>query len=604
LLAVTYPVTGKRYQYGFDSRGLPSTLTNTTDSVTVVTSVSYGVAGEMTTFVSGGGTEGRSYNVNGQMTTLTLPGRTITYNFPAAGSNNGKVSSVVDSGETISYAYDALQRLISATGSDWSQTYAYDGFGNMTGKVGTGGAPSWSNGMDPATNRLSGVSFDANGNQLTLPMTSGMPDTFAATYDASNRMIYVENPTQSRRTWYEYDAGNKRVYEKRVDGSTQEWFHYFGITGQRLARYSFTVSGAVITFAEHENSVWFGGKLVKNAGSWTNEDRLGSVGKYLPYGEDKPGASGNPANDSVKFATYTRDAGTGIDYADQRWHAQGVGRFLTSDPYQASAGAEDPGSWNRYGYVQGDPANYGDASGMARCYMVGGNLTNHTATVQCTSNSLQVTPYWYYWDEFTVDFHGDPTKPADVDELTQRVANGPIGRFVDQVGFQYSVRQYANSAIDMLPDNCMGAIQSILPGVSNVAQFLRNYSSFAGYTDGMQSYIADLPMTYYGYGFSQTAGSFLASSEAAAFTNSIGTSPSGDSIAGLVIVFGRLFWEHDLAGRNVLLIHELLHVSTGLGDRDLADALGLSYAETVPGEGLGSAASGAISRFLLSGCNR
>jgi len=90
---------------------------------------------------------------------------------------------------------------------------------------------------------------------------------------------------------------------------------------------------------------------VRNAGSWTNEDRLGSVGKYLPYGEDKLGASGNPVNDSVKFATYTRDAGTGIDYADQRWHAQGGGRFLTSDPYQASAGPEDPGSWNRYVYI-------------------------------------------------------------------------------------------------------------------------------------------------------------------------------------------------------------------------------------------------------------
>jgi hypothetical protein len=39
------------------------------------------------------------------MTTLNLPGRTITYNFPAAGANNGKVSSIVDSGETIVYTY-------------------------------------------------------------------------------------------------------------------------------------------------------------------------------------------------------------------------------------------------------------------------------------------------------------------------------------------------------------------------------------------------------------------------------------------------------------------------------------------------------------------
>jgi hypothetical protein len=42
------------------------------------------------------------------------------------------------------------------------------------------------------------------------------------------------------------------------------------------------------------------------------------------------------------------------------------GRFTAADPYQASAGAEDPGSWNRYAYVQGDPVNYGDPNGLAR----------------------------------------------------------------------------------------------------------------------------------------------------------------------------------------------------------------------------------------------
>ena len=56
----------------------------------------------------------------------------------------------------------------------------------------------------------------------------------------------------------------------------------------------------------------------------------------------------------------------GLDYADQRWHAPGAGRFLTADPYQASGGAAEPGSWNRYGYVGGDPANYHDRSGMVR----------------------------------------------------------------------------------------------------------------------------------------------------------------------------------------------------------------------------------------------
>src|SRR5437879_584324 len=36
---------------------------------------------------------------------------------------------------------------------------------------------------------------------------------------------------------------------------------------------------------------------------------------------------------------------------DQRFYASTYGRFNTADPYRASAGAGDPGSWNRYAYV-------------------------------------------------------------------------------------------------------------------------------------------------------------------------------------------------------------------------------------------------------------
>jgi hypothetical protein len=37
---------------------------------------------------------------------------------------------------------------------------------------------------------------------------------------------------------------------------------------------------------------------------------------------------------------------------------------MTADPYRASGGAEDPQSWNRYSYVQGDPLNFSDPSGL------------------------------------------------------------------------------------------------------------------------------------------------------------------------------------------------------------------------------------------------
>ena len=105
-------------------------------------------------------------------------------------------------------------------------------------------------------------------------------------------------------------------------------------------------------------------------------DRLGSAKynqnnaaqSFYPYGEDR--GTMQP-NDSLKFATYTRDAATGLDYADQRYYASNFGRFMTPDRYKAKArSASDPAnppSWNRYSYVLGDPINGYDPSGRFWC---------------------------------------------------------------------------------------------------------------------------------------------------------------------------------------------------------------------------------------------
>jgi RHS repeat-associated protein len=98
-------------------------------------------------------------------------------------------------------------------------------------------------------------------------------------------------------------------------------------------------------------------------------DRLGSA-KYnqdgarqwfYPYGEDRGTVE---PNDSLKFATYTRDAATGLDYADQRYYASNFGRFMSPDPYRASGGSGSPASWNRYSYTRGDPVNRSDRTGL------------------------------------------------------------------------------------------------------------------------------------------------------------------------------------------------------------------------------------------------
>ena len=97
-------------------------------------------------------------------------------------------------------------------------------------------------------------------------------------------------------------------------------------------------------------AVFFGGKRVEVNGVAFGQDRLGSntQGKYFPYGEDR----GTPiANDQVKFATYTRDSATGLDYADQRYYSNQFGRFRTADPYSATTysinSPQTPPTWNR-----------------------------------------------------------------------------------------------------------------------------------------------------------------------------------------------------------------------------------------------------------------
>jgi RHS repeat-associated protein len=49
---------------------------------------------------------------------------------------------------------------------------------------------------------------------------------------------------------------------------------------------------------------------------------------------------------------------------DQRYCASTFGRFMTPD--RGSGEATEPGSWNRYGYVQGDPINFTDRRGLYR----------------------------------------------------------------------------------------------------------------------------------------------------------------------------------------------------------------------------------------------
>ena len=154
----------------------------------------------------------------------------MTYTYSAT-QNNGKITQQTDSsGEQVAYAYDGLNRLISATASgSWGQSFSYDGFGNRTASTPTqGSAPSSSLSFD-GSNHVIGFSYDANGNMTSAPNVGGL------SYDVENRLVSA-SPSGGGTDLYAYSPSGKRIWKKKPD--TTEEFYFYSIGGQKLGTYS------------------------------------------------------------------------------------------------------------------------------------------------------------------------------------------------------------------------------------------------------------------------------------------------------------------------------------------------------------------------------
>src|SRR5713226_9489769 len=66
----------------------------------------------------------------------------------------------------------------------------------------------------------------------------------------------------------------------------------------------------------------------------------------------------------TRFTSYERDTTGGMDEAMMRRYHGWWSRFDQPDPYDGSYDSTDPQSFNRYSYVQNDPVNFVDPSGL------------------------------------------------------------------------------------------------------------------------------------------------------------------------------------------------------------------------------------------------
>ncbi len=362
--------SGPTFTYALDAMERPITMSSNQVTWKIAERVAYNAADQITQMdrAKGGGleyTETRQYNALLQMTSLAANQGQYSYTYTYSGTqNNGRMVQSVDSvaGQTVNYTYDTLNRLSAATGTGWSDNYVYDGFGNLLDKNQTGTGPRLSVTVNSANNQINsgGYTYDPSGNMTVMPGITSM------TYDVRNRIASATLSSGTEK--YSYSPDNNRVWRLTATGS--EELHFYGAFGERLGTYGIANIQGYKVFQAPING-YFAGMIIWTqttgsdgtvSGGMVAQDKLGSVGKYYPYGED---TSTPVLGDN--YATYYRD-GTGLDYARNRYYLNTIGRFLTADPYRASRRSAnnpaDPGTWNRYAYLLNDPVNLYDPSGM------------------------------------------------------------------------------------------------------------------------------------------------------------------------------------------------------------------------------------------------
>jgi RHS repeat-associated protein len=98
---------------------------------------------------------------------------------------------------------------------------------------------------------------------------------------------------------------------------------------------------------------------------------------YQPFGEEvwaatgqRTTAQGFGVTDRVRYryGGIERDDATGLDHTWWRKYDGLQGRWTTPDPYKGSMNGGDPQSFNRYTYVDNDPINRVDPTGLLTCF--------------------------------------------------------------------------------------------------------------------------------------------------------------------------------------------------------------------------------------------
>jgi RHS repeat-associated protein len=443
--------------YGYDKTGRPTSVSGSGYGgvSSYVNSVGYRAFGPKQLAYGNGRTLSLQYDNRLRTTRWDIPG-VLGWNYAYSyfAENSGRVTyaqNINDSTLDRSFDYDQLGRLhASHTGGEsrahigigpngivdgpYAQAYHYDQWGNITSREGWGG----DNASFTATytnNKRVGLQYDAAGN-----LTNDGGQNFS--YDASGQAATASYTGYLLQQYYD---GDRLRVEKVDGGSTTYYLRSTVLGGQVVAE----LNGSG-TF--QRGYVYVGGQLLavqqQSAVFWVHQDPTvkskrvtnasGSIVSAVeldPWG-GHTNRSSNDAFQPHKFTTYERD-GNASDEAMHRRYNRWWSRFDQPDPYDGSYDLGDPQTFNRYSYVQNDPVNFVDPTGLTTydgapdprliAQDRAGGLVwalNHGGLIGINQGIRigdAIFPYWFF------SFQQTPQKPSGSYQACKGLASIPEG---------------------------------------------------------------------------------------------------------------------------------------------------------------------------------
>ena len=326
----------------------------------------------------------------------------------------------IEDARVSTYTYDNAYRLAGEQNGDGDEdwiNYTYDASGNRLDEtVGIGSPIGY--GYDEENKLLfrgsTTFAYDANGNLVNrTTLLPGQNWTYA--WDGENRLVQVTSPDSLTTRSYEYSTDGNRV-SAQTDTDPRTYFLYdfrdssgfddilgeYNDVGVLQVRY---VHGPgpdrpLQRIVDSTNtSYYYAADGLGSVSRLVDSNEItDSVYRYEAFGalRDHTNGTTNPYH----FTGRELDATFGLYYYRARTYDTDIGRFLSRDPARTADGP------NPYIYVQGNPTNLVDPSGLIKAMPipVGSSPQKTLNTVHLSLESGPSPVPDVYWDAEDIAF--------------------------------------------------------------------------------------------------------------------------------------------------------------------------------------------------------